>query len=365
MEYVTQLLAGGNLASDGVYTKRCVELLESRFHIAKVLLTPSCTAALEMAAILCDLQPGDEVIMPSYTFVSTANAVMLRGAKPVFVDIRPDTLNLDESRIEEKISSRTKAIFVVHYAGVACEMDPILDIARRHNLRVIEDAAQALHSYYRGRPLGTLGDIGAYSFHYTKNFICGEGGAICINLPEFADRAEIIREKGTNRRQFLLGNVDKYTWVDVGSSQVGSEVSSALLCGQLEMLDEIHARRAAAYERYQQLLQPLELSGFFDLPRVPAHCQGNYHIMYLMLRSGDHRDRLLAHLRDQGISAVIHYVPLHGSAMGTQLGYSPGDFPVTERAGACLLRLPLFADITADQQERVVNQVARFFEQVV
>ena len=361
LEYVTQLLGSGRVASDGEFTLRCVEQLQSRFGIGKTLLTPSCTAALEMAAILCDLKAGDEVIMPSFTFVSTANAVVLRGARPVFVDVRPDTLNLDESLIEASITPQTKAIFVVHYAGVAAEMGPILEIARRRGLLVVEDAAQAVNSYYHDKPLGTLGDLGAYSFHYTKNFVCGEGGAICINRPEFAERAEIIREKGTNRRQFLLGQVDKYSWVDVGSSQVGSELSSAVLCAQLENLDEIHARRRAAYGYYQQLLLPLELEGRFTLPRHPEHCRSNFHIMYLMLPTGELRDSLLTHLRSQNIAAAIHYVPLHGSEMGMRLGYGSGDFPVTERAGACLLRLPLFADITCEQQQRVVEEIETFF----
>lgn len=358
--YIAQAVAYGNIAADGHFTKACCELLARRFGIAKVLLVPSCTASLEMAAMLCRLGPGDEVILPSFTFVSTANAFVREGAKPIFVDIRPDTLNIDETLIEDAITPRTKAIVPVHYAGVGCEMDAIMAIAGRHNLTVVEDAAQGVHAYYKGRPLGSIGDLGTYSFHETKNYICGEGGALCLRDERFVQRAEIIHDKGTNRQQFFRGEIDKYTWVDVGSSYVISELCSAFLYGQLELLDQIAARRQAIYQRYADMLQPLEDRQWVRLPRVPAHCVTNHHMFYLLLPSAAARDELLAYLRQRGIHAVFHYVPLHTAPMGQKFGYRPGDLPVTEDLAARLLRLPFFYEITPSEQEQVVAAITEY-----
>lgn len=360
LHYISQAVLLGNISGDGEFTRRCAELLEQRLGINKVLMTPSCTAALEMAAMLGDLSAGDEVIMPSYTFVSTASAVARCGATPVFVDIRPDTLNLDESLIESALTPRTKAIFPVHYAGVACEMDPILRIARQHGLLVVEDAAQGVHAWYRGRALGSIGDLATFSFHETKNYICGEGGALCINRPDLIRRAEILRDKGTNRRQFLRGEVDKYTWVDLGSSYVPSEIASAFLFGQLECLDSISDRRRTIYETYQQELAPLESAGLLRLPRIPDACRCNFHLFYVLLADEATRDGLLAHLRQHGIHAVFHYVPLHASPMGRQVGRAASDLPVTRDLAARLLRLPMYYDLTQADQARIVGEVRRF-----
>ncbi|MEK6303269.1 MAG: dTDP-4-amino-4,6-dideoxygalactose transaminase [Acidobacteriota bacterium] len=361
--YISQAISSGSIAADGPFTRNCARLLEDRFGIHKVLMTPSCTAALEMAAMLCDLGPGDEVIMPSFTFVSTANAVARAGAKPVFVDIRPDTLNIDEQQIEAAITANTKAIMPVHYAGVACEMDKIMATANKHGLLVIEDAAQGVNAFYNGRVLGSIGHLGAYSFHDTKNYISGEGGALCVNSPEMVDRAEIIREKGTNRSQFLRGEVDKYTWVDVGSSYLPSELACAFLFAQLEAIDEITARRRAVYESYRRLISPLEEDGLVILPRVPQGCEINYHIFCVLVPDEATRNGLMAHLKHNGISAVFHYVPLHTSPMGARLGYRAGDLPATEDLSGRLLRLPFFPELTAEDQLRVVNCVREFLEQ--
>ena len=358
--YIAQAVTFGNLGGDGHFTQRCSELLEDRFAITKALLTPSCTAALEMAAILSDLQAGDEVIMPSYTFVSTASSVARMGAKPVFVDIRPDTLNIDEAKIEAAISERTKAIFVVHYAGVACEMDAIMDIARRHHLVVVEDAAQGVNSYYKGRALGSIGHLGCFSFHETKNYICGEGGALCINDDRFLERAEVIRDKGTNRRQFLRGEADKYTWVDIGSSYVPSEICSAFLYGQLEMLDEIADRRRSIAETYAQQIEAAEATSHLTRPYLPEHCQSNHHMYYVLLPTASQRTELLEHLRDKGIHAVFHYVPLHSSPMGQSFGYRHGDLPLTEDLASRLVRLPFYYDILPQEQHEVVSAVAEW-----
>lgn len=351
--YIAQAVTLGNIAGDGHFTKACARLLEERFDIHRVLLTPSCTASLEMAAQLCELGPGDEVLMPSYTFVSTASAVARLGAKPVFVDIRPDTLNLDESLLEAAITPRTKAIFPVHYAGVACEMDRILSIARAHNLRVVEDAAQGVNARYNGKALGTLGDLGCYSFHETKNYICGEGGALCVNNPELLERAEILRDKGTNRQKFFRGDVDKYTWVDIGSSYVPSEICSAFLYGQLEQLDAIAGRRREIYREYRRQLKPLEAEGFLRLPLVPEDCDSNYHMFYVILPTAEQRDELLERLRRAGVHAVFHYVPLHSSPMGRKL-CGEQSLPVTEQLSARLLRLPFYFGMTPEEQTRVV-----------
>jgi dTDP-4-amino-4,6-dideoxygalactose transaminase len=358
--YIAQAVTLGNIGGDGHFTRQCSRFLEERFGIHRVMLVPSCTAALEMAAMLCDLGPGDEVILPSFTFVSTANAFIRVGAKPVFVDIRPDTLNLDEALVEDAITERTRAIFPIHYAGVGCEVDRLVSIAERYHLKVVEDAAQGVNSFYNGRALGSIGHLGCYSFHETKNFICGEGGALCLNGPELVERAEIIRDKGTNRRQFYRGQVDKYTWVDVGSSYVPSEICSAFLYAQLEMMDAISARRRALYQRYRQLLKPLEGKGLLQLPRIPEDCQSNFHLMYILLPDSSTRDALMKSLRESDIHAVIHYVPLHSSPMGRKFGYQPDDLPITENLAGRLLRLPFYYEMTEVEQDRVVTAVAEF-----
>jgi dTDP-4-amino-4,6-dideoxygalactose transaminase len=362
LEYIAEAVTSGKLAGDGPFTQRCAQLLEQRFGIRKVLLTPSCTAALEMASILCDLGPGDEVIVPSFTFISTVNAFVRLGAVPVFVDIRPDTLNLDDALVEEAITARTKAIFPVHYAGIGCEMDRIMAIAKGHDLWVVEDAAQGVNAAYENQPLGAIGDLGTYSFHDTKNYICGEGGALCINKPELIERAEIIRDKGTNRKQFLRGQVDKYTWVDVGSSYVPSEICSAFLYAQLEMLDRISQRRREVYQFYHQQLTPLAQEGLLELPQVPENVEPNSHLFYILLPNIEVRDNLMAYLKQRDIGAVFHYVPLHSSPMGKRYRYAEGDLPVTEEVSGRLLRLPLFYTITEEEQLRVVTEVRRCLE---
>lgn len=362
IEYIASAINNDAIAADGYFTRLCAELLADRFSIPKVLMTPSCTAALEMAAMLCDLKPGDEVIMPSFTFVSTANAVVRCGARPVFVDIRPDTLNIDERLIEEKITANTKSIFVVHYAGVSCEMDPIMATAQKHGLIVVEDAAQGVNAAYNGRALGSIGHLGAYSFHDTKNYVSGEGGALCVNSPELVERAEIIREKGTNRSQFFRGEVDKYTWVDVGSSFVPAEIACAFLFAQLEAMDEITARRREVYQFYLENLSPLDERELLTIPRTPDGCETNYHMFYVLLEDGKTRDALMADLKRNGISAVFHYVPLHTSSMGKGFGYREGDLPLTEDLSARLLRLPFYFDITRDEQMRVVRCVSEFLD---
>lgn len=362
--YIAQAVTMGNIAADGYFTKACCRVLEERFGIRKVLLVPSGTAALELAAMLCDLRPGDEVIMPSYTFVSTASAFVRVGARPVFVDIRPDTLNLDEAKIEAAVTARTRVIVPVHYAGVGCEMDAIMEIARRHNLIVVEDAAQGVNAFYKGRALGSIGHLGCYSFHETKNYICGEGGALCINDERFIERAEILRDKGTNRQQFFRGEVDKYTWVDVGSSYVMAEILAAFLFGQLEQLDAISARRREIYEYYAEHLRPLEDAGSLRLPRIPADCRSNYHLFYVLTNDGNIRDGLIKHLRRAGVLAVFHYVPLHSSPAGRKWASSIGDLSVTQDAAERLLRLPIYHDLSRDEQGRVVNEIAAYLQAV-
>jgi dTDP-4-amino-4,6-dideoxygalactose transaminase len=354
--YIAQAVTEGNLGGDGRFTRACSVLLEERFGIPKVLLTPSCTAALELAAILCDLQPGDEVIMPSYTFVSTASAFVRAGAKPVFVDIRSDTLNIDESLIEGAVTERTRAICVVHYAGVPCEMDVIMAIAERHNLLVIEDAAQAVNSWYKGKAAGSIGDLACYSFHETKNYICGEGGALCINNRKFRERAAIIRDKGTNRQMFFRGEVDKYTWVDVGSSYVPSEICSAFLYGQLEELESISRRRQQIFDGYLKGLSAIIEEGLIRAPSVPGEFQSNYHMFYVILPTARQRDQVLAALKTAGVCAVFHYVPLHNSPMGKAL-CKEVHLPVTEDLSRRLIRLPFFHEITGDEQNFVLDSL--------
>jgi dTDP-4-amino-4,6-dideoxygalactose transaminase len=327
-----------------------------------VLMTPACTAALEMAAILAEVGPGDEVILPSFTFVSTANAFVRLGAKPVFVDIRPDTLNLDERLIEAAITPRTKAIVPVHYAGVACEMDAILELAGKCRLKVIEDAAQGVHASYKRHSLGSLGCMAAFSFHETKNLICGEGGALCINDPALVERAEIIRDKGTNRKQFFRGLVDKYTWVDIGSSYVPSEINCAFLYAQLELAEEITQRRRNIYNAYADELESLQADNLLRLPRVPPDCVSNCHMFYILLPDVATRDALLAHLTGKEINAVFHYVPLHSSPMGKQFGFKEEDLPVTEELSARLLRLPFYYEISAEDQKRVASEIRGFLQ---
>jgi dTDP-4-amino-4,6-dideoxygalactose transaminase len=361
--YIARAVTLGNIGGDGYFTQNCCRLLEERFGIHRVLLTPSCTAALEMAALLCGLEPGDEVILPSFTFVSTASAVVRLGAKPVFVDVRPDTLNLDDALVEEAITPRTRAVWPVHYAGVGCEMDRILTIANRYGLMVVEDAAQGVNAWYNGRALGSLGSLGTYSFHETKNYICGEGGALCINSPHLIERAEILRDKGTNRRQFFRGQVDKYTWVDVGSSYVPSEICSAFLFAQLELLDAITERRRKIFENYRELLAPLEAEGLLQLPACPEGLVSNYHLFYILLPDMRMRDALMAHLKRHDIQAVFHYVPLHSSPMGVKLGCNDRRLPVTDDVSGRLLRLPFYHEITPEEQGRVVDHVTGFLRE--
>ena len=336
--------------------------MEQRFGAPKVLLTHSCTAALEMAALLTNLQPGDEVILPSYTFVSSANAVVLRGAKPVFIEIDPKTLNLDPSCIEAAITPRTKAVMPVHYAGIGCDMAPILEVAHRHGLMVIEDAAQGVNAKWRGQYLGTIGQLGCFSFHETKNFISGEGGALVINDPALIERAEILREKGTNRSQFFRGQVDKYTWVDVGSSFLPSELVAAFLYAQLEHADPITERRLKVCAHYTEAFLDLEAAGRCRLPVTPPECQGNGHMFYLILNSGAERDEMLEHLRNDGILGVFHYIPLHSSPVGETFGYAKGDLPITEDLSARLLRLPCFYELEAGDRTRVIQSVRSFWD---
>lgn len=360
LSYVSQVIASGSIAADGHFTQRCAQILKRRFHIHEVLMVPSCTAALEMAAMLCRLEDGDEVLMPSFTFVSTANAVVRLGAKPVFVDIRPDTLNIDEDLIEARITPRTRAIFPVHYAGVGCDMDRLMSIAGKHNLLVVEDAAQAVNGHYRGRALGSIGHLGAYSFHSTKDYTCGEGGALCVNSPEMAAQAEIIRDKGTNRSKFLRGEVDKYSWVDVGSSYLPSEIACAFLLAQLEAMDRIKTLRCQIVERYHNRLSDLERMGCLCLPKIPVECAGSHHLYYILLPDQEIRDRLIVYLREQRIQALFHYVPLHASPMGRKFGYRVGDFPVTEQLSGRLLRLPIYPDLGEEAQETVIHHIGSF-----
>ena len=359
--YISQAVLNGHLAGNGMFTHKCQELIESTYGGAKVLLTTSCTSALEMAAILCNVNPGDEVILPSFTFVSTANAFVLRGARPVFVDIRSDTLNMDEELIEAAITPRTRLICPVHYAGVGCEMDRILQLARDRNLRVVEDAAHAMDSAYKGRSLGTLGDLGTYSFHETKNFISGEGGALLINDPALLERAEIVWEKGTNRSQFFRGEVDKYTWVDIGSSYLPSELIAAFLYAQLENAEQITRKRLAAWDYYFAGLESLQADGFLRLPIIPSECKHNAHMFYILLENGRIRDELMAYLKRAGISPVFHYIPLHSSPMGVKYGFHEGQLPVTESISERLLRLPLFFEIAPEQQRRVIDRIHQYF----
>jgi len=361
-KYVLDSMRSLHISGNGPYTKKCEEWFENRLKCKRALLTPSCTHALEMAAILIDIKPGDEVIMPSYTFVSTANAFVLRGAKIVFVDIRPDTMNIDENLIEDAITERTKAICVVHYAGVGCEMDKIMEIANKYNLYVIEDAAQGMMAEYNGKPLGTIGHLGAFSFHETKNYTsAGEGGLLIVNDDKFIERAEIIREKGTNRSQFFRGMVDKYTWVDIGSSYLMNDVSAAYLWGQLEVAEKINEFRLSVWNRYYNGLLELEKEGFIELPTIPKHCRHNGHIFYIKVKNLNIRTKLLNFLKEQGIYAAFHYVPLHSSPAGQRYGRFHGVDKFTTKESERLIRLPLFFKIKDEEIDYVIESIYRFF----
>lgn len=360
-EYIEQAIEKKKICGDGEFTKKCNEWLENKTGTSKALLTTSCTHATEMTALLSDIKPGDEVIMPSYTFVSTADAFVLRGAKAVFVDIRPDTMNIDEKLIEEAITDKTKAIVPVHYAGVSCEMDTIMDIAKRHNLKVIEDAAQGVMSEYKGKALGTIGDYGCYSFHETKNYSMGEGGALLIRNPEDVERAEIIREKGTNRSKFFRGQIDKYTWVAAGSSYLPSELNAAYLYAQLEQADKIYQDRMNSWNRYYEMLSDLEQAGKIQLPVVPKECKHNAHMFYIKAKDLEERTALIDFLKANGVSSVFHYIPLHSAPAGMELGRFNGEDRYTTKESERLLRLPMYYGL-GDNVEYVAEKVKAYFE---
>lgn len=361
-EYMQAALDAGQISGNGPFTRRVEALLEAELGVPRVMLTTSCTHALEMAMLLADLQPGDEVLAPAFTFVTTVSAFVLRGARPVFIDIRPDTLNLDERQVEAALTPRTRAIVPVHYGGVSCQMDVLLDIAVRHNLLVIEDNAHGLFGRFRGRYLGTFGALATQSFHETKNFSCGEGGALLINDPALIARAEIIREKGTNRSQFYRGEVDRYTWVDIGSSYVLSDILAAYLLAQFEQREFIQTRRQELWERYLAAFADFPMREWAQLPFTPLDCESAYHLFYLLLPSLDVRTALIAHLKAQDILAVFHYVPLHLSPMGRRYGYTEADLPVTQDISDRLLRLPFYTTMTDAEQMRVIKAVREFFE---
>jgi len=360
INHIRAAIATPKFSGDGSFSARCHALLEQSLGIQKALLTTSCTHALEMAALLLDIGPGDEVIVPSFTFPSAANAFVLRGARPVFVDVRPDTLNIDEAQIDQRITERTKAIFLVHYAGVGCEMDTVMTIARRHAVAVVEDNAHGLYGKYRGRYLGTFGELATLSFHETKNFSCGEGGALLINNAQFNERAEILREKGTDRSRFFRGEVDKYTWVDIGSSYLPSDMLAAFLRAQLEHRDQIQSRRQQIWETYARELGPWAEANGARLPIVPSECEQTYHMFYLIMPSFETRQALISHLAGCGILSVFHYLPLHLSPMGLRFGGREGDFPVTEDLSDRLLRFPFFTGMSSSEQSQVIDAVRAF-----
>ena len=361
MDYIAECVRNQKICGDGPYTKKCNEWIEKKTGTAKCLLATSCTHATELAAILCDIKPGDEVIMPSYTFVSTANAFVLRGAVPVFVDIRPDTMNIDEQKIEAAITDKTKVIAPVHYAGVGCEMDTIMDIAKRHNLKVVEDAAQGVMATYKGKALGAIGDFGAYSFHETKNYSSGEGGAILIKNPADAERAEIIREKGTNRAKFFRGQIDKYTWVDMGSSYLPSDMNAAYLYSQLEVADQINEDRLASWNHYYERLTKLADEEKISLPYIPEECQHNAHMFYIKCKDIDERQALIGHLAANDILAVFHYIPLHTAPAGKSLGRFNGADEYTTKESERLLRLPMFYGLKPEQVDLICDKITEFY----
>ena len=359
--YIKQAIANKIICGDGPFTKACNKWIEDKTGTGKALLTTSGTQALEMAAILAEIKPGDEVILPSYTFSSTANAFVLRGARLVFVDIRPDTKNIDENLIEDAITDKTKAIVPVHYAGVSCEMDTILDIARRHNLTVVEDAAQGVMASYKGRALGSMGDFGCFSFHETKNYSMGEGGAILIKDSAKAEEAEIIREKGTDRSRFLRGQVDKYSWVTMGSSYLPSDMNAAYLLAQLELAEEINRDRLASWDTYYEMLKPLEDKGSIQLPIIPQECSHNAHMFYVMTDDVEQRGKLIGFLKDNGIQSVFHYVPLHSAKAGLKYGRFHGEDIYTTDVSNRLLRLPMYFGLKADDIQKICEQINRFY----
>ena len=361
-DYIQECVKNQKICGDGEYTKKCNAWIEERTGAGKCLLTTSCTHATELAALLCNIRPGDEVIMPAYTFVSTADAFVLRGAVPVFVDIRPDTMNIDETLIEDAITEKTKAIVPVHYAGVACEMDTIMDIAKRHNLKVVEDAAQGVLASYKGKALGTIGDFGAYSFHETKNYSMGEGGALLIRDKKDVEEAEIMREKGTNRSKFFRGQIDKYTWVNYGSSYLPSDMNAAYLYAQLEIADEINEARLACWNRYYEQLLPLKKAGKIDLPTVPEGCVHNAHMFYIKARDLEQRTRFISYMKENGVLTVFHYIPLHTSPAGQKFGRFHGEDRYTTRESERLVRLPMYYGLTLDQVDFICVLVKNFFE---
>ena len=362
-ECLAQAIANKKICGDGPFTKKCHEWFEKKTGAPKVLLTTSGTSALEMAALLCNVQPGDEVILPSYTFVSTADAFVQRGAKIVYVDIRPDTMNIDETKIEAAITDKTTVICVVHYAGVACEMDTIMEIARRHNLKVVEDAAQGVMSWYKGRALGTIGDVGCYSFHETKNYTMGEGGAVLVNHPEQVEQAEIYREKGTNRSKFIRGQIDKYTWVDYGSSYLPSDLNAAYLWPQLEDADKIYNDRMNSWNRYYELLKPLAENGTIELPFIPEECTQNAHMFYIKCKDLEERTALIAFLKEKSIYSAFHYIPLHTAPAGRRFGRFAGEDVYTTRESERLTRLPMYYGLTEEEIHTVVSAVMEFYGQ--
>ena len=361
MNYIAEAIAAHKICGDGVFTKRCNEWMEKRFHAYKVLLTTSGTTALDMASLLCELKPGDEVILPSFTFSSSATAFANYGVKLVFVDVRPDTMNIDETKIEAAITDKTRVILAMHYAGVACEMDTIMDIARRHGLLVVEDAAQAVMSSYKGKALGTIGDFGCYSFHETKNYSMGEGGAVMVNNPAYVERAEILREKGTNRSKFFRGQVDKYTWVDIGDSFLPSELNAAYLWAQLEMADEINEDRLRSWQRYWNAFQDLAAAGRVTLPTIPEDCVHNAHMFYIKCKDLNERTALISFLKQRDILAVFHYVPLHSAPAGLRFGRFVGEDRYTTAESDRLVRLPMYYKLTEEDQNRVIKAVRDFY----
>lgn len=362
LKYIQKAIENHKICGDGEFTHKCSNWLENKFKVKHSLLTTSCTSALEMAAILCNIQAGDEVIMPSYTFVSTADAFVSRGAKIVFVDIRPDTMNIDENLIEAAITQKTKAIVPVHYAGVSCEMDKILEIANKYNLKVVEDAAQGMMSTYKNKALGTIGDFGCYSFHETKNYSMGEGGAILFNNTQYKEKAEIIREKGTNRSKFFRGEIDKYTWMDFGSSYLPSDMNAAYLWAQLELANEINQNRMDTWNYYNKNLKHLQDEGKIELPVVPKECMHNAHMYYIKAKDLEERTKLMAYLKERGVQTVFHYIPLHSAPAGIKYGRFNGEDKYTTKESERLLRLPIYYNITPEDREKVVSQINEFYK---